>query len=58
MALPRIAKDMFINGQFVKSATGKTFTCLNPANEAVVAEIQQGSTQDIDNAVQAARNAF
>ena len=58
MALPRIVKDMFINGQFVKSASGKTFASLNPATESVIAEIQRGSIQDIDNAVKAARYAF
>lgn len=43
MSLPRLAKNLFINGKFVKSASGKTFDVINPADETVLANIDQGS---------------
>lgn len=58
MKAPRIVKDLFIGGKFVKSVSGKTFDVINPADETVTATIQRGSTEDIDLAVKAARKAF
>lgn len=58
MTTPRIVKELFIGGKFVKSLSGKTFDVVNPVDESVTATIQRGSTQDIDIAVKAARNAF
>lgn len=49
---------LFINGQFCESKGKKTFETLNPANGEVIAKISEGSADDIDQAVQAARNAF
>lgn len=44
MKAPRIVKDLFIGGKFVKSVSGKTFDVINPADETVTASIQRGST--------------
>ncbi|XP_045500942.1 aldehyde dehydrogenase, mitochondrial [Colias croceus] len=49
---------LFINNEWVKSADGKTFQTINPANEQVIAEVQQAGKADVDNAVQAAKDAF
>jgi acyl-CoA reductase-like NAD-dependent aldehyde dehydrogenase len=54
----RFVKQLFINGRFVNSAKNQTFSVINPNDETVLAEIQRGSTEDIDAAVSAARHAF
>ncbi len=54
----RIIKDLFIGGKFVKSKKGATFDVINPSDQSVLATIQRGSTEDIDEAVSVARKAF
>lgn len=49
---------LFINGQFVDSLSGKTFETIDPRTEEVIAKVAQGSEEDIDLAVKAAREAF
>ncbi|KAJ8911198.1 hypothetical protein NQ315_004418 [Exocentrus adspersus] len=49
---------IFINNEWLKSKTGSTFETINPATGTVITEIQQGSKQDIDLAVEAAVEAF
>ncbi|XP_073960624.1 aldehyde dehydrogenase [Choristoneura fumiferana] len=49
---------LFINNEWLKSSDGKTFQTSNPANGKVIADIQQGNKSDIDQAVQAANDAF
>ena len=49
---------MFINNQFVNSASGKTFPTYNPATGEVLAQVAEGDREDIDRAVKAARKAF
>jgi len=49
---------MLINGKWVNSASGKTFPTYNPATGEVLAEIAEGDREDINRAVEAARNAF
>ena len=49
---------MLINGRWVESASGKTFPTYNPATGEVLAEIAEGDREDIDRAVEGARNAF
>ncbi|MCM3571210.1 aldehyde dehydrogenase family protein [Neobacillus mesonae] len=51
-------KKLFINGEFISSSHNKTFQTLNPANNEVIAEVHEASDEDIDSAVQAAKNAF
>ncbi len=49
---------LFIDGQWVESIAGGSFTTLNPATEEPLAEVSEGRAEDIDRAVKAARNAF
>jgi phenylacetaldehyde dehydrogenase len=49
---------MLINGKWVDSASGKTFPTYNPATGEVLAQIAEGDREDINRAVNAARNAF
>jgi aldehyde dehydrogenase (NAD+) len=49
--------DLFINGQFVAPAKGRYFDTINPATEKRLAEVGQGTAEDVDKAVRAARSA-
>ncbi len=51
-------KRFFIGGEWVDSAAGETFECINPATGQVIAEVARGDATDIDRAVRAARDAF
>jgi len=48
----------FIDGNFVDPEKGRYLKSINPADEKVLAEISEGTRQDIDKAVQAARKAY
>ena len=48
----------YIDGAWVEPLQPENFGVLNPATEEVIASISLGSTEDIDRAVAAARNAF
>ena len=48
----------FINGDFVEPSSGATFPTVNPATETHLANIADGSAEDVDRAVTAARGAF
>jgi aldehyde dehydrogenase (NAD+) len=49
---------LFVNGRFVDAADGATFTAINPATEAPLAEVALAGDADVDAAVRAARRAF
>ena len=49
---------LFIGGEFVPPADGRTFATLNPATEEPLAEVAQAGQQDVDRAVAAARAAY
>jgi aldehyde dehydrogenase (NAD+) len=51
-------QPMFIGGQWVGSASGKTFETLNPSTGEVLCQVAEGDKADIDRAVTAARKAF
>ncbi len=51
-------RKMLIDGQWVNSASGKTFPVYNPATGDVMAQVAEGDKEDIDRAVTAARKAF
>lgn len=51
-------KQLFINGEFVKSKSQKTFETYNPATGEVLAHVYEANAEDIDMAVKAARKAF
>lgn len=48
----------FIGGKWIPSASGKTFETIHPATEEVICEVAEGEAEDIDAAVDAARDAF
>jgi betaine-aldehyde dehydrogenase len=50
--------QMWINGQFVTAASGRTFDVRDPATEEVVERVPAGGTADVDAAVSAASAAF
>lgn len=50
--------QLLINGQFVNSASGKTFPTLDPRTGEVIAYVSEGDAEDINRAVSAARKAF
>jgi len=50
--------QLFIDGKFVDSKSGKTFESISPHDRAVVAVCAEGDKADIDAAVTAARAAY
>lgn len=50
--------QIFINNEWHRSKSGKTFETLNPTTEQKIADIQYAGKEDVDLAVIAARNAF
>lgn len=50
--------QLFINNDFVDSASGKTFPSVDPRSEEVAVEVTQADREDVDRAVRAARKAF
>jgi len=56
---PKIRQtNMLIGGKWVESRSGKRFSTINPVNEQVIAEVAEGSVEDVDAAVKSARAAF
>ncbi|MEV7551955.1 aldehyde dehydrogenase family protein [Amycolatopsis sp. NPDC089917] len=53
-----LSRQMLINGEWVDSASGRTFETVNPATEEVLASVAHGEAEDVDRAVRAAREAF
>ncbi|HET9249371.1 MAG TPA: gamma-aminobutyraldehyde dehydrogenase [Actinomycetota bacterium] len=50
--------QMFINGEWVNSSDGQTRDVLDPATGEVIASVQEGTKEDADRAVAAAKAAF
>ncbi|MGB3539848.1 MAG: aldehyde dehydrogenase family protein [Mesorhizobium sp.] len=48
----------FIDGKFTDPAAGESFAVENPADGAVLAHVANGSTGDVNRAVEAAQRAF
>ena len=51
-------RQLFIDGKWVPSASGRTFVTPNPATGDDLATVAEGDAEDIDRAVRAARRAF
>ena len=49
---------MLINGEWLESSRGTYFPVYDPSTEEVIAEAPEAGAEDIDRAVQAARQAF
>ena len=52
------ANKLLINGQWVNSASGKTFPTVNPATGEIITQVAEADAADVDKAVAAARAAF
>lgn len=48
----------FINGKFTAPEKGRMMKTINPATEEVLAEFAEGTSEDVDKAVKAARKAY
>jgi acyl-CoA reductase-like NAD-dependent aldehyde dehydrogenase len=49
---------LFVDGEFIPSASGKTFTSTNPATGELLAVVAEAEAPDVDRAASAARQAF
>ena len=49
---------MLIDGELVEAASGKRFENINPATEEVLGEVADASAEDMQRAIDAARQAF
>lgn len=56
--LKRDYYHLIINGERVDSSSGERFTTYNPATGEAIAEVAQATVEDVNKAVEAARNAF
>jgi aldehyde dehydrogenase (NAD+) len=52
-----IRAEHFIDNQWVKPASGRTFPTIDPSTEEVIGEVARGDAADIDRAVRAADGA-
>lgn len=48
----------FINGEFVEPEKGRFMKSINPATKEVLTEFAEGTSEDVDKAVKAARKAY
>lgn len=48
----------YINGEWVESTGSETIEVVNPATEKVIGKISSGTKDDVDRAVEAAKDAF
>lgn len=53
-----IDNRLLINGEFVPSVSGKKFDVINPNNEMIVTSVYEAGAEDVNLAVQAAKDAF
>jgi phenylacetaldehyde dehydrogenase len=51
-------RQLFIDGNWVDAASGRTFETPDPATGETLAHVAEGDAEDIDRAVRAARRAF
>ena len=49
--------QMYINGQFCESSNGKWIDVLNPSTEEVISRQPEGTIEDVNRALDAARAA-
>jgi betaine-aldehyde dehydrogenase len=50
--------QMYINGEWVDSASNKTSAIIDPSTEEVIAQVPSANAEDVDRAVAAAKAAF
>jgi len=49
---------LFIDGELVDAASGKTYSNINPATEETMGQVADAGVEDMDRAIAAARRAF
>lgn len=49
---------LFINNEFVKAKSGKTFAVTSPIDESVIVDLEMADAEDVDEAVKAASAAY
>ena len=54
----KIPNQMFIDGEFVSAVSGATFDAISPIDQKVLAKVASGDSQDVDQAVAAAKRTF
>lgn len=54
----RFQNKLLIDGKWVNSSSGETFSSINPFSEKEITKLQKASSIDVDLAVKAARKAF
>lgn len=52
------AKKMFVDGQWVGAASGRSFDTVDPATGRVITSVPRAGTEDVERAISAARRAF
>jgi acyl-CoA reductase-like NAD-dependent aldehyde dehydrogenase len=57
-AVHRRPRQLFINGQWIDAASGKTFETPNPATGATLANIAEGDAEDIESPRRACPTAW
>jgi len=50
--------QIFINNEWHKATSGKTFPVISPITGEEICRVQEGSKADIDKAVEAAKKSF
>lgn len=55
---PPLDVKLFIGGECVDAASGRTFESRGPATNQVIARVAEADAADVDRAVRAARRAF
>jgi phenylacetaldehyde dehydrogenase len=51
-------RQMYVDGQWVESLSGRRFGTVDPATEQVITTVPQSGPEDVERAVRAARRAF
>lgn len=54
----KMPHQLFINNDFVDSSNGDEYNSINPANESVICKVSKATVEDVDEAVEAAKEAF
>ncbi|KAK3103669.1 hypothetical protein FSP39_020897 [Pinctada imbricata] len=50
--------QLFIENEFIDSSNGNTFNTVNPNDESVICKVAKGTPDDVNRAVEAAKEAF
>ena len=55
---PITHNKLYINGEWRDSINGKTFPVIDPTTEEELTQVAEGTVEDVEAAVQGARQAF